>query len=85
MSTPLVNNPPSVADPDIQKAPAQETNDDAAALRRPLTDEEVRRRLEAADRAQEFLEQMRARRNGRVLSPSWPIIRQARDERSEQI
>jgi excisionase family DNA binding protein len=51
----------------------------------PWTEEERRRELELNEEARQLLERMRARRGGKVLSPSWPIIQQARDERSEQI
>lgn len=52
---------------------------------RHLTDREVRDALEALREADELIEAMRAHRKGRALSPSWPLIRKGRDERSKQL
>lgn len=48
---------------------------------KPWTDEERRAALDALEAARELRERMRAERGGKPLPPSWPIIRQARDER----
>ena len=52
---------------------------------RPLTDEEVAVALEALREAQELRAQMLARRGGKPFSPSWEIIREAREERSNRL
>ncbi|TAK35106.1 MAG: DNA-binding protein [Chloroflexota bacterium] len=52
---------------------------------RPLTDEEVKRHLEAMEACKAFQAEMLAERNGVPFSPSWPLIREAREERSRQI
>jgi excisionase family DNA binding protein len=51
----------------------------------PPTAEEVRERLAAIEEAQELRAQMLARRGGKPLSPSWKIIREAREERSRRL
>lgn len=51
---------------------------------RPLSEEEVRERLEAIRQAQALIERIRQRRGGEPLAPSWPIIRRAREERSRE-
>jgi excisionase family DNA binding protein len=52
---------------------------------RPLTDEEVQRGLAALKQAKEHTDRMLAERGGKPLDPSWPLIREAREQRSEQI
>jgi excisionase family DNA binding protein len=52
---------------------------------RPLTDAEVQRGLAALKRAQEHTARMLAERGGKPFDPSWPLIREARELRSEQI
>jgi hypothetical protein len=51
----------------------------------PLTEEERQHNLAWLEESRQLLEEMRRRRGGKVLPPSWPIIQQARDERSGQI
>lgn len=51
-----------------------------AALR-PMTQEEIARQREAYEAARAHIERMRAHRGGVPLTESWPIIREARDER----
>ena len=50
---------------------------------KPLTDEQVSQALQAMKQAQELRSQMRARRGGKPLSPSWEILREVREERAE--
>lgn len=52
---------------------------------RPLSDDEVRRGLDALKRSRELTARMLAERDGRPFDPSWPLIREAREERSEQV
>jgi len=52
---------------------------------RPLTDEEVRRGLEALEASRRLGERILARRGGKLLDESWPMIREAREERSKQL
>lgn len=52
---------------------------------RPLSDEEVRRGLAALKRSRELTARMLAERGGRPFDASWPLIREAREERSEQV
>jgi excisionase family DNA binding protein len=52
---------------------------------RPLTDEEVQRGLAALKQAKEHTDRMLAERGGKPFDPSWPLIREAREQRSEQI
>lgn len=52
---------------------------------RRLTDEEVERRLAAIKEAQALRGRMLAERGGKPFSPSWPLIRRAREERSKQL
>lgn len=48
---------------------------------KPLTDDEVNEALDAMRSARELRERMLAARGGRPLPSSWPLIRQAREER----
>lgn len=57
----------------------------AAATIRPLTEAQQRQALDALKASQESLAQQRAKRNGQPFDGSWPLIRAAREERSEQI
>ncbi|MGH2584585.1 MAG: helix-turn-helix domain-containing protein [Dehalococcoidia bacterium] len=52
---------------------------------RRLTEEEVRRGYEALEASRRLLERMRARRGGQPFAESWPMIREAREERSRQL
>jgi excisionase family DNA binding protein len=52
---------------------------------RPLTDEEVRQGLEALKESEGFIQRLRERRKGQLLSPSWPLIRQEREARSKRL
>ena len=52
---------------------------------KPLTEEEVRRRLKAIEQCEALTERMRARRGGKALPSSWRLIRQAREERSRHL
>jgi excisionase family DNA binding protein len=63
---------------EVQPTPAQ-------AIIRPWTDEEVERGLAALARSQEHTTRMLAERGGMPFAPSWPLIREAREERSEQV
>lgn len=54
-------------------------------VRRTLTPEEVRRGLEAMDRAEERAKRITARRGGRLFPPSWEILDELRDERTRQL
>ncbi len=46
-----------------------------------LTEDEKRRALEAMERAWEFQERLLAARGGVPFPESWPLIREAREER----
>lgn len=48
----------------------------------PLTEEEKRRALEALEESRKLGERILARRAGKPLEETWPIIREAREERS---
>lgn len=50
-----------------------------------LTAEQVQQRQAAIAAATRLRQEMLARRGGRPLTPSWPVIRQAREERSKQL
>jgi excisionase family DNA binding protein len=54
-----------------------------AALR-PLSEAEQRRALAALERARQLGARIRVRRDGKPLAESWPIIREAREARSQQ-
>ncbi len=56
-------------------------NHELVAALRPLTDEEIERGLAAMEAGTELQDRILARRGGRPLPPSWPLIRQAREER----
>jgi excisionase family DNA binding protein len=51
----------------------------------PLTDEEVRRGLEALERTRRFREKMLRERGGKPFSSSVDIIQEMREERSRQL
>ncbi|MGH2584581.1 MAG: helix-turn-helix domain-containing protein [Dehalococcoidia bacterium] len=51
---------------------------------RRLTEEEKRRALEAVEASRALIADMRTRRGGRPMAESWPMIREAREERSKQ-
>lgn len=51
----------------------------------PLTEDQVRQGLEAIKEAKALREEVRAKRGGQLLSPSWPLIRKAREERSKRL
>lgn len=50
-----------------------------------LTEDEKKKQLEAIEAARAFQEEVAARRGGKPFSPSWPLIRKAREERSRQL
>ena len=52
---------------------------------RPLTEDEVAQQLRAIEESEAFIERMRAKRGGELLSSSAPLIRRARAERSRQL
>jgi excisionase family DNA binding protein len=52
---------------------------------RPLTDAEVAEQLQAVVESEAFLARMRAKRGGKPLDSSVPLIRQSREERSKQL
>src|SRR5918999_2101998 len=52
---------------------------------RPLTDAEVRAGLVALKESAALIERLRERRRGKPLAPSWPVIRQEREERSQRL
>lgn len=51
----------------------------------PLNDEEVKRVGDFLDQSQALIDRIRARREGKPLPPSWPLIRKARGERSSRL
>jgi excisionase family DNA binding protein len=51
----------------------------------PPTDDEVRRTLAAIDAARALGDRIRARLGDQPLEESWPIIREAREERSRRL
>lgn len=51
---------------------------------RPLTVEEKQRGWEALRQSEALIARMRARRGGRPAAESWPLIREARERRSQQ-
>lgn len=57
----------------------------AAAGQRRLTDAEVTAALTAMKQAQQLRETMQARRGGTLLPESWPDLREAREERANQL
>lgn len=52
---------------------------------RPLTDAEVKRGMEAIERARELGKRVLARRKGKPLPSSWRLIRQEREKRSKHL
>ena len=52
---------------------------------RPMSDEEAERIDKVLKESRELGKQILARRKGKVLPPSWKLIRQARQERSERL
>ena len=52
---------------------------------KPLGEAAQARLREAIERATEHRQRMLAKRGGQPLPPSWPLIREARDERSDQL
>lgn len=56
-------------------------NHELLASIKPWTDEERQNALAALEAARELRERIRAENGGKPLPSSWPIIRQARDER----
>jgi hypothetical protein len=52
---------------------------------RPLTDAEVSQGLAALKESAALIERLRERRKGQPLAPSWPLIRQEREERSKRL
>jgi excisionase family DNA binding protein len=52
---------------------------------RPLTDADIRRGLAALKRSQALTARMRAQRGGQPYAPSWPLIREERDEREGRL
>jgi excisionase family DNA binding protein len=52
---------------------------------RPLTDEEVQRGWEAFKASEALLAEQLARRGGVPFAASWPLIREARDEREQRL
>ena len=52
---------------------------------RRLTDKEVQQGLAAMQQAEHLREEMRARRGGVTMPESWELIREARQERDEQL
>ena len=57
----------------------------SSATIRPLTDEQQQRALAALKAAQEFRARLLATRGGKPFDESWPLIRAAREERSDQL
>ena len=68
---------------------AQETESapihNSLATIRPLTDEQQQQALAAMTAAQAFRSRLLAQRGGEPFDESWPLIRAARDERSERL
>ncbi|MBI2942335.1 MAG: hypothetical protein HYY04_18045 [Chloroflexi bacterium] len=54
-------------------------------LSRPLSDQEKKRALAALDAAEQFAATMRQRRGGQLFSDSTEIIREMRQERSDEL
>ncbi len=57
--------------------------DTFAATIQPLTDEQQQHALAAADASRALLARQLAKRGGKPFDESWPLIRAAREERSE--
>jgi excisionase family DNA binding protein len=54
-------------------------------LRRPLSDAEREHGLAALEQGNRMREELLRKRGGEPFSPSWEIINEARDERTEQL
>jgi excisionase family DNA binding protein len=52
---------------------------------KPLTEAEVSEQLQAIEKSQAFIERLRRERGGKPLASSAPLIRRAREERSNQL
>src|SRR3954468_5764628 len=52
---------------------------------RPLTEDERQCGLRALREAKQLRERILARRGGKLLSPSWELIQEAREERAQQL
>ena len=52
---------------------------------RPLSEAERQRGLRALREAKQLRGRILARRGGKPLSPSWELIREAREERAQQL
>jgi len=63
----------------------REQDSESAVEIRRLTDDEVRRGLEALGRSRALRAAILARRGGRELPESWPTIRRQRTSRSRQL
>jgi excisionase family DNA binding protein len=51
----------------------------------PLTDEQVAEALQAIKEADDLRAKMRARRGGKPLASSWPLLREAREQRQPSL
>ena len=76
-----------MADEDVPIPPPRPWTHDPAAVNhelvasiRPLTDAEQEELRAAMERARQLRQRISDRRGGRPLPPSWPLIRQAREE-----
>lgn len=69
------------------KAPATADNQalPVGATVRPLTDEEIERGLAVLEASRRLGARILARRGGQPLDESWPIIHEAREERSKDL
>jgi excisionase family DNA binding protein len=77
-----------IADPSLAGLPLEEQIAIIRARRAeipPLTPEQRERGLRAMEEARALREEILRRRNGELFSPSWEIINEFRDERSEQL
>ncbi|MBI4505056.1 MAG: helix-turn-helix domain-containing protein [Chloroflexi bacterium] len=52
---------------------------------RPLSADEAERIKRFLEASRRLTEEMRLRREGKPLSPSWPLIRRAREQRSKRL
>jgi hypothetical protein len=52
---------------------------------RPMTDEDDQRGREALAASKTRIARLRTLRHGVPLTPSWPLIREAREEREQQV
>jgi excisionase family DNA binding protein len=62
-----------------------EGRNDVRATIRPLTNEQAAEQRAAFEASKAHLERMRSRYGGAPRAESWPIIREARDERAARI